>query len=80
MACPGQGGDQRDEGAARTQREHAEEHPTQPRGPTLPREGPGQRGLCKNPLTPKVVIRVVMLVFSKKAVESIWIWRWGKVL
>lgn len=56
MACPGQGGDQRDEGTARTQREHAEEHPTQPRGPTLPREGPGQRGLCKNPLAPKVVI------------------------
>lgn len=27
VARPGQRGDQRDEGAARTQREHAEEHP-----------------------------------------------------
>jgi len=42
VARPGQRGDQRDEGAARTQREHAEEHPTQPRGPALPGEGPGQ--------------------------------------
>lgn len=47
MARPGQRGDQRDEGAARTQREHAEEHPAQPRGPTLPGEGPGQRGLSR---------------------------------
>lgn len=41
MARSGQRGDQRDEGAARTQREHAEEHPAQPRGPPLPGEGPG---------------------------------------
>lgn len=45
VARAGQRGDQRDEGAARTQREHAEEHPPQPRGPTLSGEGPGQRGL-----------------------------------
>lgn len=44
VASPGQGGDQRDEGATRTQREHAEEHPAQPRGTPLPGEGPGQRG------------------------------------
>lgn len=42
VAGPGQRGDQRDEGAARAQREHAEEHLTQPRGPALPGEGPGQ--------------------------------------
>lgn len=42
VARPGQRGDQRDEGAAGAQREHAEEHPAQPRGPTLPGEGPGQ--------------------------------------
>lgn len=47
VACPGQRGDQRDEGAAGTQREHAEEHLAKPRGPTLPGEGPGQRGLHK---------------------------------
>lgn len=47
VARPGQRGDQRDEGAAGAQREHAEEHPAQPRGPTLPGEGPGQRGLQK---------------------------------
>lgn len=42
VASSGKGGDQRDEGTARTQREHAEEHPAQPRGPPLPGEGPRQ--------------------------------------
>lgn len=44
VAGSGQGGDQRDEGAEGAQREHAPQHPAQPRGPPFPGEGPGQRG------------------------------------
>ena len=41
LACPGQGGDQRDEGAPGTQREHAPEYSAKSRCPPFPGEGSG---------------------------------------